>query len=78
MAIVDDNFDVSIIIDSNEEEEKKGEEKVKDIEIELSSKNSSEDIIYLISSAKSLSFLLDNYNSLFKELNSPPPESNIY
>ena len=77
VAIVDDNFEVSIIFDSNEEEEKKGEEKVKDIEIELFSKDAIEDSLYNTSLVKSLNFHSDNYSSLFKELTSPPPETNI-
>lgn len=35
MAMVDNTYDISVLIDSSEEEEKKGEEKGKDLEIEI-------------------------------------------
>jgi hypothetical protein len=77
IAIVDDNYDISILIDSNEEEEKKGEEKVKDFEIELLVENAIEDSMYNTSLIKLLNTHLENYSSLFKELTSPPPEISI-
>ena len=77
MAIVDDNYDISILIDSNEEEEKKGEEKVKDFEIELLVENAIEDSMYNTSLMKLLNTHSENYSSLFKELTSPPPEISI-
>jgi len=77
MAIVDDSYDISILIDSNEEEEKKGEEKGKDFEIELFSKGAIEDSVYKTCLVKLLNFHSNNYSSLFKELTSPPPEINI-
>ena len=77
IAIVDDNFEVSILIDSNEEEEKKGEEKGKDFEIELLSKDALENSINNIILVKALNLQSNNYSSLFKELISPPPELNI-
>ena len=77
IAIVDDNFEVSILIDSNEEEEKKGEEKGKDFEIELLSKDALENSINNIILVKALNLQSNKYSSLFKELISPPPELNI-
>jgi uncharacterized membrane protein len=77
MAIVDDNYDISILIDSSEEEEKKGEEKVKDFEIELLVENTIEDSLYNTNLSNLLNTHLNNYRSLFKELTSPPPEINI-
>ena len=74
---MDDNFEVSILIDSNEEEEKKGEEKGKDFEIELLSKDALENSINNIILVKALNLQSNNYSSLFKELISPPPELNI-
>jgi hypothetical protein len=75
-AIVDDNYDISILIDTNEEEEKKGEEKVKDLKIKVPSRDNLEYASYF-SLSKLLNAHSDNYNSLFKELTSPPPETNI-
>lgn len=77
IAIVDDNYDISILIDSNEEEEKKGEEKVKDFEIEVLSERDIEYSIYDASLIGLLNSHSDDYSSLFKELTSPPPEINI-
>ena len=77
LALVDDNYEISILIDSNEEEEKKGEEKVKDHKIEGPSRDNVEHVNYHNSLAKLLNTHSDNYNSLFKELTSPPPETNI-
>ena len=77
LAIVDDSYDISILISSTEEEEKKGEEKVKDFEIEEPSKQNIEYNSYTISSLRLLNELTNNYSSLFKELTSPPPEVNI-
>jgi len=77
ITIVDDSFDISILIDNSEEEEKKSEEKVKDFEIEEPSKQNIEYNSYTISSLRLLNELTNNYSSLFKELTSPPPEVNI-
>jgi hypothetical protein len=76
LAIIDNDYDLSILIDSSEEEEKKGEEKDKDIKIEIPSNNNVEYAIYN-NLAGLLSAHKENYNSLFKELTSPPPEQSI-
>jgi len=74
LAVVDDNYDISILIDTNEEEEKKGEEKVKDLKIKVPSRDNLEHISYN-ELAKLLNQHSDNYRSFFKELISPPPEA---
>ena len=74
LAIVDNDYDLSILIDSLEEEEKKREEKVKDIKVEMPSKSNIEYAIYN-NLARLLNSHSENYNSLFKEQTSPPPES---
>lgn len=76
-AIVDDNYDISILIDTNEEEEKKGEEKFKDFEIEVPSKSTIEYNSYSICLSQLQNANNNNYSSLFKELVSPPPELSI-
>jgi len=73
LAVIDNDYDLSILIDSSEEEEKKGEEKGKDIKIEIPSKNNVDYVIYN-NLASLLSYHSEIYNSLFKELTSPPPE----
>lgn len=77
LAIVDDSYDISILISSSEEEEKKGEEKIKDFEIEVPSSNMIDQTILNKSLVNSTNFRINNYNSLYKELTSPPPEVNI-
>jgi len=73
LAVVDNDYDISILIDNSEEEEKKGEEQSKDFKTQVPSGNNTEHANYY-----SLVILLntysENYNSLFKELTSPPPE----
>lgn len=76
LAMVDDNYDISILIDTNEEEEKKGEEKGKDIKIKVPLRNNAEYTSYY-SLARLLNTHSENYSSLFKELTSPPPEQSI-
>jgi len=73
LAIVDNDYDISILIDASEEEEKKGEEKSKDFKIEVPSGNNTEYSNYY-SLVTLLNTHSENYNSLFKELTSPPPE----
>jgi predicted PurR-regulated permease PerM len=77
LTLVDDTYDISVLISSAEEEEKKGEEKIKNFETEVPSKETIEYNNYSNSLVKLLSNHSDNYNSLFKELTSPPPEFNI-
>jgi hypothetical protein len=77
LVIVDDTYDISILISSSEEEEKKGEENIKDIEIEIPSHNSVDPTFHNIALVNSLNYCGNNYSSLFKELTSPPPETNI-
>jgi len=76
LTLVDDSYDISILISSAEEEEKKGEEKVKDFEIEVPLKEIIRYNNCCYSLVKLLNLQLNNYSSLFKELTSPPPETN--
>ena len=76
LAVFDDNYDISIVIDTNEEEDKKGEEKGKDLKIKVPSRDDAEYTTYY-NLAKLLNTHLENYSSLFKELTSPPPEVGI-
>ena len=76
-AIMDDTYDISILISSSEEEEKKGEEKSKDFEIEVPSPNIIDESILNKSLVSTTNFCTNNYSSLFRELTSPPPEISI-
>lgn len=77
LAVVDDSYDISILIDSNEEEDKKGEEKAKDLEITSPSRENIEYNSYSNGRTNLLNNRSNNYSSLFKELTSPPPETNM-
>ena len=52
-------------------------ENIKDIEIEIPSHNSVDPTFHNIALVNSLNYCGNNYSSLFKELTSPPPETNI-
>jgi len=73
LSIVDDTYNISLLISSSEEEEKKGEEKIKDLKIKALSREKAEYVTFS-KLARLLSTHSENYSSLFKELISPPPE----
>jgi len=82
IVLMDHDYDVSVLLDSNEEEERKGEErkgekKVKDFETEIPNHSLLDYISNTYKKLESLSFHIDNYSSVYKELTSPPPEFNI-
>lgn len=74
MAMVDNTYDISVLIDSSEEEEKKGEEKGKDLEIEILENTKQDFTTFKINLVDILRSRNDNYRSYSKELTSPPPE----
>lgn len=74
MVMVDNTYDISVLIDSSEEEEKKGEEKGKDLEIEILENIKQDFTTYKINLVDILRLRNDNYRSYSKELTSPPPE----
>jgi len=70
-------YDVSILLDSNEEEEKEGKESLNDIEVkvlQISQKPSSD---VASSETSILGFYSNKYSSTHTELLSPPPEYHI-
>ncbi len=74
VVVMGADYDVSILIDSNEEEEKEGKESLNDTEVKVlqtSQKSSSE-----VASSKTsiLEFYSNKYSSTYTELLSPPPE----
>lgn len=71
LAVVDDAYDISILISSAEEEENKTKL------FEIPSRAIIEYSFLDNSLANLLNFHQDNYNSLTKELTLPPPEVNI-
>ncbi|MDA7559114.1 hypothetical protein N8768_08135 [Flavobacteriaceae bacterium] len=77
MVMVDNTFDISIVIDSSEEEEKKGEEKGKDFEIEIIKNLNQDFTTFKFNLGNILKSQNNNYRSFSKELTSPPPEHYI-
>jgi len=74
MVMVDNTYDISVLLDSSEEEEKKGEEKGKDLEIEILENIKQDFTTFKINLVDILMSRNDNYRSYSKELTSPPPE----
>ena len=74
MVMVDNTYDISVLIDSSEEEEKKGEEKGKDLEIEILENTKQDFTTFKINLVDILRSRNDNYRSYSKELTSQPPE----
>jgi hypothetical protein len=70
LALVDDTYDISLLISSSEEEEKK----VKDFEVEVPDNKEIDHTLHNDNLASLLNICQNNYSSLFKELTSPPPE----
>lgn len=69
IMVADDTYDVSILMNSSAEEEKHA----KDFELKLPLEATVENVIDF-NGNKLLVNHSENYSSLFKELNSPPPE----
>jgi hypothetical protein len=74
MVMVDNTYDISVLLDSSEEEEKKGEEKGKDLEIEILENIKQDFTTFKINLVDIFRSRNDNYRSYSKELTSPPPE----
>ncbi len=75
LAVVDDNYDISILIDSNEEE--KENEKNKDIEVFVLEIYVEEANLLGSENTKIRGYYFNNYLRPHLNLISPPPESNI-
>ena len=72
MVMVDNTYDISVLLDYSEEEEKKGEEKGKDLEIEILENIKQDFTTFKINLVDILRLRNDNYRSYSKELTSPP------
>jgi len=77
VSLIDVDYDVSFLLDINEEEEKEGKEgkkcpKDKDIKILQNFEDDANEIF--ISSSSVLGFYSNTYSSTYSELSSPPPE----
>lgn len=77
LVLVSDNHDIVFFMDVNDEEEKKGEEKVKDFEKKVVHEVLHDYAFYEYGLSNIHGLHLNSYSSLFKELISPPPETNV-
>ncbi|PQJ79921.1 hypothetical protein [Polaribacter porphyrae] len=75
VSLVDKNQEISILFDASEEEEKKGEESAKDLEIKLQSSDVASSVIKQeMFRKKNVRFQSKKYNSTYSKINTPPPE----
>ena len=75
VQISDLEYDITVFFDANEEEEKKGNESVKDVEFEISELSFRADLEASDKDAVSFHHYSNLYSSLHEEHISPPPES---
>jgi hypothetical protein len=73
LSMIDDSIDISILYESSEEEEK-GSENIKDIEITFSELNGKESDFALTKTENYLGYYSKSYPKLHLNLISPPPE----
>jgi len=66
--------EVTDIGDFGEEEENKGKESVKDLEVKIYYSDNNESLFISLEKKKRMSFYSKNYTSHYKKLISPPPE----
>jgi len=76
MCLVDDDTqNISFFLDMNEEEENKGSESEKNLEIKIDlSKGFSDDPMGGIQQKKNIIFKSKNYTSEYSKITTPPPE----
>ena len=74
-SIVDS--EITEIADFGEEEENKGNESTKDLEIKIYYPQKSESLFLSLEKKKIISYYSKNYSSHFKKLSSPPPKKNL-
>jgi hypothetical protein len=73
LSMIDDSIDISILYESSEEEEK-GSENIKDIEIKFSELNGNEANLDSTEAENNLGYSTKNYPNPHLNLVSPPPE----
>lgn len=75
ISLVDDSLNLAFFLDMNEEEENKGKEGAKDLEIKIySSENLDALFLNGIQKKKNVRFQSKNYTSEYKKNTTPPPE----
>jgi hypothetical protein len=76
ISFFDDTQDITFFLDINEEEDNKGKESAKDLEIKIHSTDHFNDfIINGIQKKKNVSFKSTNYTSEYPKNTTPPPRS---
>lgn len=73
-TLIDSEYDVSILLDTNEEEEKESNESSKDVEVKIIQLLQSEFNSLSKCTNLTLGFYSNIYSSTHSELLSPPPE----
>ena len=77
LVFVDDTIDVSFILDASEEEEKKGNEKNKELEVLVVDSFIDSDELFSSERVDNLEYTYKKYTKPHLNLISPPPEFHI-
>jgi len=77
IIVIDNDADISFFYDTTEEEEKKGNEKHKDLEVLFSEFNENEAYFVSNETENNLGYYFKNYPKPHLNLISPPPELHI-
>tara|TARA_B100000795_G_C22772242_1_gene428394 strand:- start:1079 stop:1384 length:306 start_codon:yes stop_codon:yes gene_type:complete len=70
----ENNIEITEIVDFGEEEENKGNESVKDLEVKIYYSDDKESIYIDLENKKRIRFFSKNYSFKLDKLNNPPPE----
>lgn len=74
LNLADGGIEITEIVDFGEEEENKGKESVKDLEVKIYYSDNSESLFIGLEKKKRRSFYSKNYSFQLNKLSSPPPE----
>ena len=75
ICLVDDNQDITFFLDMNEEEENKGKESEKNLELKIDfSEEFSDYILSGIQKKRNIIFKSKNYTSEYSKITTPPPQ----
>ncbi len=75
ISLIDDSQDVALFIDMTEEEENKGKDTSKDLEIKITpTEQFAISLLNGIQKKKNVSFLSKTYTSVYPKNTTPPPE----
>lgn len=74
ITLTEGNCEIAALADIGEEEENKGKESVKDLEVKIYYSDNNESFYIGLEKKKRMRFYSKNYTSHYKKLISPPPE----